>query len=101
MKGFINYIKEIILGVITLIKGMAGTGKYFITSPKTIVTQKYPENRKDLVSGVLLQQRGSDETTGEKAHETNRSQVGRPLVAQAEQAVWVDFKPIAEHSGSP
>jgi NADH-quinone oxidoreductase subunit I len=49
MKGIINYIKEIILGVITLIKGMAVTGKYFFTSPKTIVTQKYPENRKDLV----------------------------------------------------
>jgi len=49
MKGIINYIKEIIQGVITLIKGMAVTGKYFFTSPKTIVTQKYPENRKELV----------------------------------------------------
>lgn len=49
MKGLINYIKEIIQGVITLVKGMAVTGKYFVTSPKTIITQKYPENRKDLV----------------------------------------------------
>jgi NADH-quinone oxidoreductase subunit I len=49
MKGIINYIKEIILGVITLIKGMAVTGRYFFTSYKTIVTQKYPENRKELV----------------------------------------------------
>jgi NADH-quinone oxidoreductase subunit I len=48
MKGIINYIKEIILGVITLLQGMAVTGKYFFTSPKTIVTQKYPENRKEL-----------------------------------------------------
>jgi NADH-quinone oxidoreductase subunit I len=49
MKGLINYIKEVIQGVITLLKGMAVTGKYFFTSPKTIVTQKYPENRKELV----------------------------------------------------
>jgi NADH-quinone oxidoreductase subunit I len=49
MKGFINYIKEVVLGMITLLKGMAVTGKYFFTSPKTIVTQKYPENRKELV----------------------------------------------------
>jgi NADH-quinone oxidoreductase subunit I len=49
MKGIFNYIKEIIQGVITLLQGMAVTGKYFFTSPKTIVTQKYPENRKELV----------------------------------------------------
>jgi len=49
MNGFINYIKEIIQGVTTLLKGMSVTGKYFVTSSKTIVTQKYPENRKDLV----------------------------------------------------
>jgi NADH-quinone oxidoreductase subunit I len=49
MKGILNYIKEIIQGVITLLQGMAVTGKYFFTSSKTIVTQKYPENRKDLV----------------------------------------------------
>ena len=48
MKGFINYIKEVIQGVITLLNGMAVTGKYFFTAPKTIVTQKYPENRKEL-----------------------------------------------------
>jgi NADH-quinone oxidoreductase subunit I len=49
MKGIVNYINEVIRGVITLLKGMAVTGKYFFTSPKTIVTQKYPENRKELV----------------------------------------------------
>jgi len=48
MKGFINYIKEVFQGVHTLIQGMAVTGKYFVTAPKTIVTQKYPENRKEL-----------------------------------------------------
>jgi NADH-quinone oxidoreductase subunit I len=49
MKVFVKYIMDIISGLITLVKGMAVTGKYFFTSPKTIITQKYPENRKDLV----------------------------------------------------
>lgn len=48
MIGIVKYIKDVIQGVITLGKGMAVTGKYFVTSPKTIVTQKYPENRKKL-----------------------------------------------------
>lgn len=48
MKSIINYISEIIRGFITLLKGMSVTGKYFVTSPKTIVTQKYPENRRQL-----------------------------------------------------
>jgi NADH-quinone oxidoreductase subunit I len=48
MKSIINYISEIIRGFITLIKGMSVTGKYFVTSSRTIVTQKYPENRKTL-----------------------------------------------------
>jgi NADH-quinone oxidoreductase subunit I len=49
MKGIFNYIKEIFQGIITLIKGMSVTGRYFFTSPWTIVTEKYPENRKELV----------------------------------------------------
>ncbi len=49
MKGIIKYIKEIIQGLITLMQGMAVTGRYFFTSYRTIVTQKYPENRKNLV----------------------------------------------------
>lgn len=43
----INYFKDIIGGLKTLIKGMQITGGYFI-SPSEIVTQKYPENRKEL-----------------------------------------------------
>lgn len=48
MIGLFKYISEVYHGVITLVKGMSVTGKYFVTSPRTIVTQKYPENRKDL-----------------------------------------------------
>lgn len=48
MNSFINYITEIVRGFITLLKGMSVTGKYFVTSSRTIVTQKYPENRKEL-----------------------------------------------------
>jgi NADH-quinone oxidoreductase subunit I len=48
MKSIINYIKEIILGVWSLLKGMKVTGSYFFR-PSTIVTQKYPDNRKELV----------------------------------------------------
>jgi len=48
MKSIIEYIKEVIMGVWSLLKGMQVTGSYFIR-PKTIVTQKYPENRKTLV----------------------------------------------------
>ncbi len=45
--NLIAYIKEIFNGVKTLLLGMQITGKYFVT-PKEIVTQKYPENRKEL-----------------------------------------------------
>lgn len=45
--NLIAYFKEIFKGVYTLLKGMQITGKYFV-SPKEIVTQKYPENRKEL-----------------------------------------------------
>jgi NADH-quinone oxidoreductase subunit I len=48
MKSILNYIKEIILGVWSLLKGMKVTGSYFFR-PSTIVTQKYPDNRKELV----------------------------------------------------
>jgi NADH-quinone oxidoreductase subunit I len=48
MKSILNYIKEIILGVKSLITGMKVTGSYFIR-PGSIVTQKYPDNRKNLV----------------------------------------------------
>lgn len=48
MRSIIQYIKEIVEGVWSLLKGMQVTGKYFI-SPKKIVTQKYPDNRKELV----------------------------------------------------
>lgn len=48
MRGLIAYLTGIFKGVVSLVKGMGVTGKYFFTSPKTIVTQQYPENRKDL-----------------------------------------------------
>jgi len=47
MRSIINYLKEIILGVWSLLKGMKVTGSYFFR-PGTIVTQKYPSNRKIL-----------------------------------------------------
>jgi len=48
MRSIINYLKEIISGVWSLLKGMKVTGSYFFR-PSTIVTQKYPNNRKELV----------------------------------------------------
>ena len=48
MNSIIQYFKEIIQGVGSLLKGMKVTNRYFF-SPGKIVTQKYPENRKDLV----------------------------------------------------
>ncbi|MBS1232018.1 MAG: NADH-quinone oxidoreductase subunit [Bacteroidetes bacterium] len=48
MNRIINYLKEIALGVWSLLKGMKVTGYYFF-HPKRIVTQKYPDNRKELV----------------------------------------------------
>jgi len=48
MRSVINYIKEILAGIRTLWAGMRVTGKYFV-SPGEIVTQKYPENRDELV----------------------------------------------------
>lgn len=43
----IGYISSIFKGVISLLKGMKVTGSYFFR-PWTVVTQKYPENRKTL-----------------------------------------------------
>ena len=47
MKSIINYIKDILFGLKTLLKGMKVTGYYF-THPKEIITQQYPENRATL-----------------------------------------------------
>jgi NADH-quinone oxidoreductase subunit I len=48
MRSIIGYIKEIYFGVKSLLVGMKVTGSYFFR-PGEIVTQKYPDNRKDLV----------------------------------------------------
>ena len=48
MRSVIIYFKEIAEGIWSLLKGMKVTGSYFLR-PSTIVTQKYPDNRKDLV----------------------------------------------------
>ncbi len=45
MKSIIKYISGIFKGILSLFKGMSITGKYFF-SPRAIVTQQYPENRK-------------------------------------------------------
>jgi NADH-quinone oxidoreductase subunit I len=48
MRSIINYLKEVFFGVKSLLVGMKVTGSYFFR-PSTIVTQKYPNNRKNLV----------------------------------------------------
>jgi NADH-quinone oxidoreductase subunit I len=48
MRSIIQYFTDIYSGVKSLLKGMMVTGSYFVR-PGTIVTQKYPENRKTLV----------------------------------------------------
>ncbi|HNR42099.1 MAG TPA: 4Fe-4S binding protein [Bacteroidales bacterium] len=48
MRSIVKYISEVLSGVWSLLKGMKVTGSYFFR-PSAIVTQKYPENRKDLV----------------------------------------------------
>lgn len=47
MKSFITYIKGIIEGLISLVKGLSVTGGYFF-KPGTTWTQQYPNNRKEL-----------------------------------------------------
>jgi NADH-quinone oxidoreductase subunit I len=48
MRSIINYLKEVFSAIWSLLIGMKVTGSYFFR-PGTIVTQKYPDNRKDLV----------------------------------------------------
>jgi NADH-quinone oxidoreductase subunit I len=45
MKSIQKYISGIFKGILSLLKGMRITGKYFF-SPWAIVTQQYPENRR-------------------------------------------------------
>jgi NADH-quinone oxidoreductase subunit I len=47
MNGFIKYMSGLFKGVWSLLVGMKVTGSYFFR-PWTIVTRKYPENRKKL-----------------------------------------------------
>lgn len=47
MNSFVKYFSDIYHGLKSLGKGMTVTGRYFV-SPSTIVTEKYPENRKTL-----------------------------------------------------
>jgi NADH-quinone oxidoreductase subunit I len=49
MNSFFKYFSDVFHGVKSLLIGMTVTGRYFFTSPGTIVTQQYPENRKKLV----------------------------------------------------
>jgi len=48
MRSIIIYIRDVAEGIWSLLKGMKVTGSYFVR-PSTIVTQKYPNNRKELV----------------------------------------------------
>jgi NADH-quinone oxidoreductase subunit I len=47
MNSFFKYFADIYNGVKSLLIGMGVTGRYFI-SPRQIVTEQYPENRKKL-----------------------------------------------------
>ncbi len=47
IKSIINYIKEVLGGLKSLLKGMRVTG-YYISHPKEIITQQYPENKNTL-----------------------------------------------------
>ena len=47
MNSFFKYFSDIFHGVKSLLIGMSVTGRYFF-SPGQIVTQQYPENRKNL-----------------------------------------------------
>jgi len=48
MRSIIEYFTDIFKGVWSLLVGLKVTGSYFFR-PWTIITQKYPENRKKLV----------------------------------------------------
>jgi len=47
IKSIIQYIKEVLVGLKSLLKGMRVTG-YYISHPKEIITQQYPENKDTL-----------------------------------------------------
>ena len=47
IKSIITYIKEVLVGLKSLLKGMRVTG-YYISHPKEIITQQYPENKNTL-----------------------------------------------------
>ena len=47
MKGIVKYFSDIFLGLKSLVTGMRVTGHY-ISHPKEIITQQYPENRETL-----------------------------------------------------
>ena len=47
MSAIITYFKDVIMGLRSLVKGMAITGHY-ISHPKEIITQQYPENKATL-----------------------------------------------------
>jgi NADH-quinone oxidoreductase subunit I len=47
MMAIVQYFKDILFGVRSLVKGLSVTGYYFF-HPKEIVTQQYPENRNSL-----------------------------------------------------
>lgn len=44
-----EYIKEVVSGVSSLLKGMRLTGRYFIHHKKESITEQYPDNRSTLV----------------------------------------------------
>ncbi len=48
MNNIIKYFTDIYDGIKSLLTGMTVTGRYFF-SPRAIVTEQYPENRKTLV----------------------------------------------------
>ncbi len=47
MNSIVTYFKDIFTGLRSLVKGLSVTGHY-ITHPKEIITQQYPENRNEL-----------------------------------------------------
>ena len=48
MRSIIEYLKDVFLGLWSLLKGLKVTASYFFR-PSAIVTEKYPDNRKNLV----------------------------------------------------
>jgi len=48
MRSIIEYLNDIFSALLSLLKGMKVTASYFF-KPSAIVTEKYPDNRKNLV----------------------------------------------------